>query len=268
MRGIMQSVSEMGSPGEPARVSDFVAENRNSAEARLTDVFEGRLPKPMAAQPHAMDILLIDDHPVLRQGMRFLLRSLGNDFDIDEASDCFQALERVAGRRYDLALLDLNMPGLNGLAALAALRAAAPDMPLVVLSGETDPCVARAAIEGGARGFIPKSSSPEVLIQALRLVLAHGVYLPPLLLEAGHPVSSWVPVPHRRLSTVLPGLTPRQTEILRCVVKGKPNKGIAQELGLSECTVKAHLSAVFLALGVHNRTEAVYAATSLGLPIA
>jgi DNA-binding NarL/FixJ family response regulator len=214
-----------------------------------------------------MKILLVDDHPLLRAGMRFLLRSLDDGLEMDEAGNCTQALELVAGRSYDLVLLDLNMPGLNGLDALAALRAAAPGMPLVVLSGEIDPGVVRAAIEGGAMGFIPKSSTPEVLTQALRLVLAHGVYLPPLVLEAAYAAPSSSSLT-RTASTVLPGLTPRQMEVLRCVIKGQPNKVIARELELSEGTVKVHLSGVFQALGAHSRTEAVYAAAKLGLRLA
>jgi DNA-binding NarL/FixJ family response regulator len=208
-----------------------------------------------------VNILLVDDHPLLRGGMRFLLRSLDAGLEMDEASDCTQALGLVAGHRYDLVLLDLNMPGLNGLDALAALRDAVPGTPLVVLSAEDDPRVVRAAIEGGAMGFIPKSSTPEVLVQALRLVLAQGVYLPPLVLEAAHTA----PAPTRAASTEAPGLTARQLEVLRCVIRGMPNKIIARELDLSEGTVKAHLSAVFLALGVHSRTEAIYAAANLGL---
>ena len=214
-----------------------------------------------------MHILLIDDHPLLRGGMRFLLRSLDADLEMDEASNAAQALELVAARSYELVLLDLRMPGLNGMDALAALRAAVPGTPLVVLSAEDDPDVVRAAIEGGAMGFIPKSSMPEVLIQALRLVLAHGVYLPPAALEAVHRVPA--PSPSALRSgpgdNIPPGLTPRQMDVLRCVIKGQTNKVIARELDLSEGTVKAHLSAVFLALGAHNRTEAVYAAAKLGL---
>jgi len=214
-----------------------------------------------------MHILLIDDHPLLRGGMRFLLRSLDADLEMDEASNAAQALELVAARSYELVLLDLRMPGLNGMDALAALRAAVPGTPLVVLSAEDDPDVVRAAIEGGAMGFIPKSSMPEVLIQALRLVLAHGVYLPPAALEAVHRVPA--PSPSALRSgpgdNIPPGLTPRQMDVLRCVIKGQTNKVIARELDLSEGTVKAHLSAVFLTLGAHNRTEAVYAAAKLGL---
>ena len=202
--------------------------------------------------------------------MRYLLRSLDADLDMDEASDGAQALDLVTTRQYDLVLLDLKMPGMNGMDALGALRTAIPGTPLVVLSGEEDPAVVRAAIDGGAMGFIPKSSTPEVLIQALRLVLAQGVYLPATVLDPAYsvPASTSSSVQASRGDGGLPGLTPRQMDVLRCIIKGKPNKVIARELDVSEGTVKAHLSAVFLALGVHNRTEAVYAAAKLGLRLA
>jgi DNA-binding NarL/FixJ family response regulator len=206
-----------------------------------------------------VNILLIDDHALFREGLKFLLRSLDAALEIDEAGDCAGALEHAASRSYDLVLLDLKMPGVAGLDALAALREAIPAAPLVVLSGEDNPGVVRAAIERGAMGFIPKSSTPELLIQALRLVLARGVYLPPAVLDAAAD-----PGPSGS-ETALRGLTPRQVDVLRCVIQGKANKVIARELDVSEGTVKAHLSAVLRAFGARNRTEAVYAAAKLGL---
>ena len=213
-----------------------------------------------------MNILLIDDHALFREGLKFLLRSLDAALEVDEASDCAKALEHAAARSYDLVLLDLKMPGVAGLDALAALHDAVPDAPLVVLSGEDNPGVVRAAIERGAMGFIPKSSTPEVLIQALRLVLARGVYLPPAVLDAARAPAS-VALPGTG-DMVLPGLTPRQMDVLRCVIRGKSNKIIARELDVSEGTVKAHLSSVLRALDARNRTEAVYAAAKLGLRLA
>jgi len=205
-----------------------------------------------------MHILLIDDHVLFREGLKFLLRSLDAALEVDEAGDCAKALEHAAARAYDLVLLDLKMPGVAGLDALAALRDAIPAAPLVVLSGEDNPGVVRAAIERGAMGFIPKSSTPEVLIQALRLVLARGVYLPRAVLDAPA-------VPAAESGTALRGLTPRQMDVLHCVIQGKSNKVIARELDVSEGTVKAHLSSVLRALGARSRTEAVYAAAKLGL---
>lgn len=215
-----------------------------------------------------MYILVVDDHALLRSGMRFLLRGLDPGLEIDEAGDCAQALDRVAARSYDLVLLDLKMPGLYGLDALDALRKAAPATPLVVLSGEDDPRVVRAAIERGAMGFIPKSSTPEVLVHALRLVLAHGVYLPPAVLDFVRSVPVAAPPPVASAEMLLTGLTPRQMDVLRCVIRGLPNKAIARELDVTEGTVKAHLTSVLRALGAHNRTEAVYAAAKLGLRLA
>ena len=214
-----------------------------------------------------MNILLVDDHALFRGGLKFLLQQLDTGLVLDEAGNCSQALERAAARRYDLVLLDLNMPGLNRLDALAALREAVPDAPVVVLSGEADPRVVRAAIEGGAMGFIPKSATPEVLIEALRLVLAHGVYLPLEVLDDLGAVEAVPPAAPEagKGAVVQPGLTPRQMEVLRYVIQGKSNKVIARELNVSEATVKVHLSSVLRAFGAHNRTEAVYVAAKMGL---
>jgi len=211
-----------------------------------------------------MNVLLIDDHALFREGLKFLLRSLDAALDVDEAGDCAKALEHATARSYDLILLDLKMPGVAGLDALAALRDAIPAAPLVVLSGEDSPGVVRAAIERGAMGFIPKSSTPEVLIQALRLVLARGVYLPPAVLDTAPAPAATAPQATAG-EAALPGLTPRQMDVLRCVIQGKSNKSIARELDVSEGTVKAHLSSVLRAFGARNRTEAVYAAAKLGL---
>jgi DNA-binding NarL/FixJ family response regulator len=213
-------------------------------------------------------ILLVDDHVLFREGLKFLLRGLDAELGLDEAGSCAQALERVAAGEYDMVLLDLKMPGRNGFDALTALREAVPGVPIVVLSGEDEPRTIRAAIERGAMGFIPKSSTPQVLVQALRLVLASGVYLPPTALDStdgdlAPELAS--PAAARGEATTLPGVTPRQLDVLRCVIQGKTNKVIARDLGISDGTVKQHLSAVLRCLGAHNRTEAVYAAAKLGL---
>lgn len=212
-----------------------------------------------------MKMLLVDDHALFREGLKLLLRTLGGELDLDEAGDCAQALDKMSGQSYDLVLLDMNLPGRGGLDALSALREAGPSTPVVVLSGEEDPHLVRGAIDRGAMGFIPKSSTPEILIPALKLALAGGVYLPPAVLdtrvEAPHPAPAQPKAEHAAPA----GLTQRQMDVLRCVIQGKPNKVIARELDISEGTVKAHLSSVLHALGARNRTEAVYAAARLGL---
>jgi DNA-binding NarL/FixJ family response regulator len=211
-----------------------------------------------------MNVLLVDDHQLFREGLKFLLRSLEMQLDLDEAGNCAEALQHASVRRFELVLLDLQMPGVKGLDALRALREAMPGTPIVVLSGEENAQTVREAIDRGAMGFIPKSSTPAVLIQALRLVLANGVYLPPAVLDAKPPAAS-ASGESGAPQTKLPGLTDRQMDVLRCVIQGKPNKTIARELDISEGTVKAHLSSVMHALGARNRTEAVYAAAKLGL---
>jgi DNA-binding NarL/FixJ family response regulator len=210
-------------------------------------------------------ILVVDDHALFRQGLKLLLRELDDSMQVSEAADCAQA-EAMRAEPFDLILVDLHMPGITGLQALEAMRGAFEASRIVVLSGEEDPRLVRAAIDAGAAGFIPKASTPEVLLGAMRLILADGVYLPPVALrgldepeapQAGGAAGD-------RLGEALSG---RQLDVLRKAVQGKANKVIARELGISEGTVKAHLSAAFRALGVHNRTEAVYAAARSGLQV-
>ena len=121
-----------------------------------------------------MRVLLIDDHSLFRRGLRLMLRELMPEMDVSEAANGEAALE-MAGEQFDVLLLDLNMPGMRGLEALAALRPAFPDSVIVVLSGEDSPALIRDAIAAGAAGFIPKSAEPEVMHGALRLVLAKGI---------------------------------------------------------------------------------------------
>jgi DNA-binding NarL/FixJ family response regulator len=211
-----------------------------------------------------VNLLIIDDHALFREGLKFILRGLDEHLAIDEAGSVAAALERQDPSPFDLILLDLNLPGVGNLEALATIRAAFPETPVVVLSGEDDPRMIRATIEHGAMGFVPKSSTPEILIQALRLILAHGVYLPVAALDSEESAPGDADAP-RDPDALLRSMSPRQIEVLHCVIQGQPNKLIARNLALSESTVKAHLSAVFRSLGARNRTEAVYAAAKLGL---
>ena len=218
----------------------------------------------------ALHILLVDDHHLFRQGLKFLLADLDPGIVFLEAGSCAGALALVRQAPVDLVLVDLHMPGVDGMDSLGAMRAAYDTGPVVVLSSEDDPRVIRAAIELGASGFVPKSSTPQVLVAALRLVLAGGIYLPPDVLRAwDHAVSVppvSVPAPAPIPVQVRPdGMSERQFEVLRMAIQGKSNKVIAREMQLSEGTIKAHLSAAFRALGVQNRTEALYVAAKVGL---
>ncbi|AXQ29175.1 DNA-binding response regulator [Solimonas sp. K1W22B-7] len=211
-----------------------------------------------------MKILLVDDHELFREGIKLLLANLADDVVFAEASSCATALNQPAGAPFDVILLDFHLPGMHGFEALRALRQRYDEPAIVVLSAEENPALIVQAIDEGAAGFIPKTSSHAVMMAALRLVLAGGTYLPPhALLGSTSPAAQ----AQQASGDVLGELTPRQVETLRLAMQGKANKVIAREMDVSEATVKAHLSASFRALGVHNRTEAVFSAARLGLKI-
>lgn len=199
-----------------------------------------------------MRVLLVDDHALFRRGLRLMLQDLMPAADVSEAEHCAAAVA-LSGTPFELILLDLNMPGTSGVNALENLKAAFPDSILVVVSGEEDATLIRTVVARGAAGFIPKTSAPEVMQAALQRVLARGIYLPEQAMTAA-PAS-------------LDGLTPRQLDVLRGALKGMPNKAIGRELGISEGTVKSHLSAAFQILNVRNRTEALYRAAKIGLKL-
>ncbi len=194
-----------------------------------------------------MKILLVDDHALFREGLRLLLDQIDGFVECEEAEDCDAALRCMRNCKFDVVLLDLHMPGVEGLDAIAAVRKADPTTSVVVLSAEESPGIVRATIDAGAMGFIHKSSNSKHLFMALKLILAGGVYLPPAVLNKP-PSNDEV-----EFST-------REKQVFRLLVEGKPNKIIGRYLNISENTVKAHLSAIYRSLGAKNRTEAVFEA--------
>jgi DNA-binding NarL/FixJ family response regulator len=223
-----------------------------------------------------MRLLLIDDHPLFTQSLQFLLSELDEAIHCTLADSIADALQ--AAGPFDLILLDLKLPGATGFAGLHTVRKVFEDTPVVLLSGEENSSIIRGAIAEGAMGFVPKSSSPQVLMAAMQLILAGGAYLPPHVLAA-LPRSSVQPADAEQKSfsssfaslqpqeprNHVSGLSQRQLEALLKAVQGKPNKVIAREMNLAEGTIKSHLSAAFRQLGVANRTEAVFRAAQLGL---
>jgi DNA-binding NarL/FixJ family response regulator len=212
-----------------------------------------------------LKLLVIDDHPLMREAVQGVVTRLEPGAMVLAVGDSARGFAIAdAEPDLDLVLLDLNIPGLAGIPALKAWRRRYPELPVVVLSSADDRPTVLAAIAAGASGFIPKSSPNEVLLNALRLVLAGGKYLPP---EALAPVAGTGArvAPERTLSLETLGLTERQAQVLRLLAAGKSNKLICRELDLAERTVKAHISAVFRALGVTTRTQAALAAAKLGL---
>jgi DNA-binding NarL/FixJ family response regulator len=213
-------------------------------------------------------LLIVDDHPLFRVGLWHLLNQLAEDIQIVEASNVGQALEQLLSEpSFDIILVDLMMPGMSGFDDLRTICDKAVGTPVVVVSVRERAEDVKSAITAGARGYIPKSSSPEVLVQALKLVLSGGVYLPPHLLGVqpgmGIASSSGIAKEAFPAKGVLGRLTPRQREVLALLAEGKSNKEIASELGLAAGTVKIHVSSIFKALNVNNRTLAVIAANEL-----
>lgn len=217
-----------------------------------------------------MKILIADDHRLVIEAVKGKLAELGPEVLFSMALTV-EELHREASDDLDLALIDLTMPGANGYKHIAELRERLPALPIIVLSGVEDPEVMRASIELGALGFIPKAYSPDVMLSAVRLVLAGGVYIPQMLLSpmattaSGFADDSVGPEGDSSASIdqLRKLLTERQVDVLRLLSQGKPNKLIARDLGISEGTVKIHLAAIFRALNVRNRTEAVVAARGL-----
>jgi DNA-binding NarL/FixJ family response regulator len=163
----------------------------------------------------------------------------------------------------DVVLLDLMLPGAGGLQVITEVAELRPELPVIMLSSSEDPHDARNAFAHGALGYVPKSSSRYALLSAIKLVLNGELYVPTLVLDAGIDAPAAVPAPAPQEDVA--ELTQRQIEVLRLIGDGCPNKKIATGLGLSEKTVKAHITAIFKALKVANRTQAAAAGRKAGL---
>lgn len=210
-----------------------------------------------------MRVLIVDDHPLFRAGLKALLFELDAKIDAAEASTLADVLEaRERGETFDLVLLDVNLPDATGLRGLEQVKDAFEAALVVVMSAVEDADLIFSAVDAGACGYIPKTTDPTVTVNALRLVLARGIYLPPNVLQdrekslmSGGAEES---VPQQ------PYLSQRQLEVLQRLLHGKPNKIIARDLGIAQGTVKAHLAAIYQALRVTSRSEAMYRAHELG----
>lgn len=208
-------------------------------------------------------ILIVDDHPLFRDAIRDVVARLfveyGWDFVCVEAAD-MQDLQRLTDGEedFDLILLDLFMPGAQGLSQLVALRSKSPSTPVAVISSVRDPAIVRQCITCGAAGFIPKSSPKDLIATALRLVFAGGVYVPTELLDE-HPGGAAGLDAGRITADDHSGglLTARQLKVLELVAAGQSNKRIAYELSISEMTVKAHMTAILRKLGISSRSQAI-----------
>jgi two-component system nitrate/nitrite response regulator NarL len=211
-----------------------------------------------------MKLLIVDDHPFLRDGLAALLMQIGPDTTVLQARDANEGIALVDHHLdLDVVILDLAMPGMEGLQALSEFGRKRPDLPVIVLSSSEDPRDVRRALASGALGYVPKSASQHVLLSAIRLVLNGDLYVPPLILDEKFNTTLRRTTNSEGASNRL--LTARQIEILTLLSEGKPNKTIAVTLALSEKTVKAHITAIFKALNVVNRTQAAAAGREQGI---
>lgn len=215
-----------------------------------------------------MKILIIDDHALIREALRGVLKELKGDAIVSEAADWHHASRQIEENGgFDLVLLDLSLPDRDGADILAELRERYPAGSVVVLSARQDRESVARALELGAVGFIPKSSERDVMLSAFNLIFSGGMYIPPEILVRQEPAAarSAAAQAGRRASAAELGITERQMEVLHLMMQGRSNKAICRALNLAEPTVKNHVTAILKALGAANRTEAVIAAGALGL---
>ena len=204
-------------------------------------------------------VLLADDHPLFRAALRETLAKLLPGVRVVESAGVAELQQAVlANSDADLLLLDLRMPGSQGFSTLIELRAQYPALPIAIVSAEEDPGVIRRALDFGASGFIPKSSSSEMIAEGLRAVLAGNTWVPPEMLIGESAADA-----DAELAARVASLTPQQFRVLTLLADGRLNKQIGGDLDISEATIKAHVTAILRKLGLSRRTQAAVLAQRL-----
>jgi DNA-binding NarL/FixJ family response regulator len=216
-----------------------------------------------------MKILVVDDHALIREALCSVLVQLRQDATVSVASTYGQAMQLIeASPDFELALIDLTLPDRDGFSMIAELGKRDVGFPIVVLSASQNKADVVKALALGAVGFIPKTTTREVMLSALQLVFSGGIYIPPEILDselAAQPLGSTARICAQAGATASElGLSMRQLEVLALMMEGKNNKLISRALDLAEPTVKNHVTAILKALKVTNRTEAVIAVSKLG----
>lgn len=215
-----------------------------------------------------LNILLIDDHPFFVDGLKHVLTRLRQDVEVEVALDFNTAIERLEeSADYDIVLLDMGLPDIDGYSAIQTIRQSFPLQPLVILSANEEKDLINHAISSGVQGYIPKSTSSEIMISALNLVLSGGIYIPKVALSAmerPYVKSVEANVLQQNFNGIDELLTQRQITILSNLANGLSNKEIARKLNIASGTVRVHMSAIYRVLGVGNRTQAVIKVAKLG----
>ena len=211
----------------------------------------------------SLRIVFADDHRLVREALAPFIQRLAPTVRLDEASTVDEAVSLLENNNQcDLILLDLNMPGMDGFEGFNRLQHVAPDTPIAVLSGSIDPSDVSQALAHGAAGYIPKTTAGTTLVNALQIILAGEIYVPPALMTAQ--AARGGSAGGSRETRTVP-LADRQMDVLKALAEGLTNKEIARRLGIAEITVKVHLQSIYRKLGVSNRTEALAAALNRGL---
>lgn len=214
--------------------------------------------------------LIVDDHPMVRDSLHALLESLEDNIVTDLALNMKQMTERLkAGPAYQYAIVDLSLPDGNGVEIIKAAQASQPDIPLIVFSGRIEQDLILRCLSMGVVGYVPKTHYNDLIAQAFRMILAGQVYIPRQAVTEQQQVhySAMRPIRQATSDPRQLCLTERQIDVLDLILQGMPNKLICRQLQLAEGTVKVHVSAVLRALGVRNRTQAVIAASKMGLRV-
>ncbi|MCZ8182570.1 MAG: response regulator transcription factor [Beijerinckiaceae bacterium] len=216
-----------------------------------------------AVQDHGRGTIIVaDDHPLFRGALKQALSGIFAELSVIEAGTLEETVQALSGQGdIDLVLLDLKMPGVSGFSGLTFLRSQHPAVPIIVVSGVDDSATIRTCMEFGAAGYIPKTTPIDVMNKAIRIVLTGGTWTPPDI-----PLGELADKETGDLIRRLASLTPQQMRVLTMLSEGLLNKQIAYELSVSEATVKAHVSAILMKLGVESRTQAVIAASKLDIP--
>ena len=207
-------------------------------------------------------IVIADDHPLYREALTAVFDRAGDIETLGSAASLDAALEAVAAGDVALALLDLDMPGMNGVAGITKVRELHPDMRVAVISGLLGAGKIREVLAAGACGYLPKTFNPSMILAAVRLMLSGAIYVPPDVLVDGADGGA---ARDGRPAAGAANLTPRELEVLRMLAKGAPNKEIARAIGVAEVTVKLHTRRILEKLGVRNRAAAAAIAVSRGL---
>jgi DNA-binding NarL/FixJ family response regulator len=201
-----------------------------------------------------MRIVLADDHDLIRDVIAEHLLRVDPTMRVSSAGNLSEAVEAArAGGHVDLIVLDLRMPGMNGIEGLRAVLAQFPEIPVAILSGDSNPDVARASLEAGAAGFIPKTMRGSALAGVLRLIASGERYVPDYLVISSGAASN----SSAKKASGLPALTERERAVFRYLLEGFSNKGIGRRLGIEEVTVALHLRSIYRKLNVKSRVQAV-----------